>query len=256
MVFTGSTGDLNAEPWISDGTAAGTHQIADVYPRQLGALNILSETTIGSDLVFLATTSNSLIGGGPSLWVSDGTAGGTTQLALYAGASQVISAGGKLYVDAFLAGNAILVTSDLSIAPSVLGGGDLDFGAPSYLTAFNGKLFFYEYNLGGATMQRFGSPGLFATDGTDAGTALVSNATVLAQPLILGSSLVFYGGAQGSSDAGLFKTDGAAASTVFLGALPTFILPSGLHGIRRPALLHRRRRHDRKRTLGQQLGRE
>jgi ELWxxDGT repeat protein len=64
------------EPWISDGTIAGTHMIQNVNPESLtDDSNPNSFVDFGGELAFLANDGiNTLI------WVSDGTAAGTKQL--------------------------------------------------------------------------------------------------------------------------------------------------------------------------------
>lgn len=68
-------GDFAAgeEPWVSDGTPAGTQRIADLRPGPLGS-GPFRLVAGGSGVFFVATTTNA-----GELWFSDGTAAGTTR---------------------------------------------------------------------------------------------------------------------------------------------------------------------------------
>jgi ELWxxDGT repeat protein len=66
---------LGAEPWISDGTPAGTHLLRNLAPGGLGSdPDFLGR--VGGRVLFAATTPER----GRELWVSDGTAAGTALL--------------------------------------------------------------------------------------------------------------------------------------------------------------------------------
>jgi ELWxxDGT repeat protein len=68
--------------WKTDGTAAGTVKIKDVYPSA-DCTDISQLTTVGSSVFFKATTAS-----GEELWATDGTTAGTVQMKdIYAGAS-------------------------------------------------------------------------------------------------------------------------------------------------------------------------
>jgi ELWxxDGT repeat protein len=64
------------EPWVSDGTVAGTHMIQNVNPESLtDDSNPNSFVDFGGELAFLADDGTNTL-----IWVSDGTAAGTKQL--------------------------------------------------------------------------------------------------------------------------------------------------------------------------------
>jgi len=71
LLFSATDGLTGQEPWITDGTAAGTNQLADLLPG-LGASSPMSCTTVNGRGVFGAST----VSGG-ELWGSDGTPTGT-----------------------------------------------------------------------------------------------------------------------------------------------------------------------------------
>lgn len=77
MFFYGYSEDAGREPWVSDGTAAGTHRIMDVNPGPEGtALSSDVMTPLGNRVLFSAIAPQQ----GSELWVSDGTAAGTQLL--------------------------------------------------------------------------------------------------------------------------------------------------------------------------------
>lgn len=80
LYFSGSDGVTGAEPWVSDGTSGGTHQIANLVtdPPASSTPNDLRGTT--GRLFFTATDS-----GPREIWTSDGTPGGTSALTAFLG---------------------------------------------------------------------------------------------------------------------------------------------------------------------------
>lgn len=67
------------EPWISeDGTAANTHQIANIVPDVPGSSNPINLVSAGEQVFFQAND-----GGNSELWRSDGTSAGTIELSAF-----------------------------------------------------------------------------------------------------------------------------------------------------------------------------
>ncbi len=63
------------EPWVSDGTTAGTFMLQDIYPGQHGSLSaVVPEFAAWKGSVFFSADDGVL---GPTLWKSDGTSAGT-----------------------------------------------------------------------------------------------------------------------------------------------------------------------------------
>jgi ELWxxDGT repeat protein len=216
LLFSAAALGSDTQPWISDGTTAGTHQVANVSPSGPGVLNLLSETSLGSDLVFVGQAGNVTY-----MWASDGTVAGTAPISVVGTEAfgPLVASGGKAYASASFAGGPLWVFSGSGVAGPI--GTDLDFQVlPTFLTAFNGDLVFYGTDPGQQATERFGSGGLFITDGTDAGTSLLTSDTVLTQPAVLGSQLLFLGSSS-ASGAGLYETDGTAADTRFIASVPT-----------------------------------
>ncbi|MFP3941841.1 MAG: hypothetical protein ACLF0P_16220 [Thermoanaerobaculia bacterium] len=69
--------DVDFEPWVSDGTVAGTRQIDDLLPD--GASRPSAFEPLGDEMLFLAAEPQS---GRRALWRSDGTAEGTRMVAV------------------------------------------------------------------------------------------------------------------------------------------------------------------------------
>jgi len=72
------------ELWLSDGTAGGTHLVADIDPRADDPITYESphEITVAGDLIFFAGFDGFSADGGHGfqLWASDGTPGGTSMV--------------------------------------------------------------------------------------------------------------------------------------------------------------------------------
>jgi len=75
VLFEGTDGSTGREPWISDGTSAGTHLLKDLAPGALGA-GFTWPTVVGDKVVFVAFTPAT----GSELFITDGTASGTRLL--------------------------------------------------------------------------------------------------------------------------------------------------------------------------------
>jgi ELWxxDGT repeat protein len=80
LFFDGFSAASGLEPWVSDGTDAGTHMIADILPGANGSLDndysFLGFTALGNKVLFPAGDGVH----GRELWISDGTAAGTRLL--------------------------------------------------------------------------------------------------------------------------------------------------------------------------------
>ncbi|MEJ0032230.1 MAG: ELWxxDGT repeat protein [Bacteroidota bacterium] len=73
MIFYGADEDHGDEPWITDGTAAGTTMLADTEPGgETSYTNLKGIKWVGDKAFFFSTLG--------ALWVTDGTPGGTTAL--------------------------------------------------------------------------------------------------------------------------------------------------------------------------------
>jgi ELWxxDGT repeat protein len=219
---------MDAELWKSDGTAAGTAQIADL-PGGLSYTNLF--TASGPEVYFEISAD-----GGDELWRSDGTAAGTRRLLtadclFFEQQNPVLSrVGSQVYLftrdcdetdqlwvtDGTAAGTRAVTTFE----PSPFGEG-LNAGQA---LAFNGRLFFTGFTPDAAFS-------LFQSDGTAAGTGVfyrffgINNLTVFAGRLFFG--------AVGDVSHGyeLWSTDGTPSGTALFSDIfpgPDSSYPSGL----------------------------
>jgi ELWxxDGT repeat protein len=191
--------------WKTDGTAAGTTVLSTFSG---GAAEL---TTSGGSLYFVAND-----GGGTELWKSDGTADGTSLVTTIGplifgfSANDLTDFNGTLF---FVANDGVH-NSQVWKSDGTAGGTGIlkiiNAGGPVDLTVVGDRLFFAE----GAPSSS-GSPSLWVTDGTEAGTIDlkdIAGTNSLGSLTASGSNLFFI------DDAGLWSSDGTAAGTVMLHA--------------------------------------
>ena len=78
VVFTGQDAAHGREPWITDGTTAGTHLIANTVPGTAGSV-VSNYGALGNGrAVFFINATAGTSNTDRQLWVTDGTAAGTT----------------------------------------------------------------------------------------------------------------------------------------------------------------------------------
>jgi ELWxxDGT repeat protein len=219
IFFPANDGQSGLELWTSDGTAAGTHLVADIsagisdsYPCNL--------TVFGSRLFFSAVGP-----AGYELWSSDGSTAGTVQVAdinpgpLSSFANGLVVFDGALY---FAADDGVhgteLWKSDGSAAGTVLVAdvvSGIDASYPAPLGMLNGKLLFEVFIPSSQTTIGYVGQ-LWTTDGTANGTAQLTAVagSFLANPMTNGKQ-VFYAG-QDSAGVEPWVSDGTAAGTHIL----------------------------------------
>jgi ELWxxDGT repeat protein len=89
LYFAGLDASTGCEPWVSDGTPAGTELLADLQPGTPDSSGPQGFAAIGNRVYF-----TSLSGG---LWGTDGTPGGTALVHLFDPLQLVTSVGGRLF---------------------------------------------------------------------------------------------------------------------------------------------------------------
>ena len=219
LYFQADDGSNGYELWKSDGTAAGTVVVKDIYPGADGSYPY-ELTNVGGTLYFQADDGTNSY----ELWKSDGTAAGTVLVKdIYPGADgsypyALIDVGGTLYFAADDGSNGYeLWKSDGTAAGTVLvkdirpGTGSAD---PGYLTAVGDTLYFQAND--GTNGEE-----LWKSDGTAAGTVLVKDiwpgtgGADLAYLAAVGDTLYFRAN-DGTNGSELWKSDGTAAGTVLV----------------------------------------
>ncbi|HEX5052212.1 MAG TPA: hypothetical protein VFZ65_10600 [Planctomycetota bacterium] len=203
--FQATTAAEGSELWVTDGTTAGTHMVADLVPGAQGC-GAWPALQTGGRLLFWAT----LPGLGIEPWSTDGTAAGTFLLADLDPSSSTVntmrefgavngrvvfwhSARGLLAADLSQPGVTVLATG-------MPGNGGVTHGGRIYFIGSDGQL--------------------WVTDATAAGTGR----------LLPGTSLTLYGLFPGGSHMlfiapvsgvlSIWRTDGTAAGTGVVGPMP------------------------------------
>jgi ELWxxDGT repeat protein len=184
VLFNGTDTSGNNGLWITNGTAAGTHEVTGISGAYSGGIFFNAPpdfTVFNSEVLFEGADAS----GGFGLWMTNGTAAGTTEV------------GG-------------IANSGVSGASS--------FGLdPFYFTVFNGEVLF-------AGLDASEQTGLWITDGTAAGTMEVggiANSGVSGASsfgldpvdLTVFNSEVLFAGLDASVNNGLWVTNGTAAGT-------------------------------------------
>jgi ELWxxDGT repeat protein len=206
FVAADASGDV--EPWVSNGTPAGTIRLKDANQRP--ASSVFGEMLAVGDTLYFEAYAGDGTGG---LWKSDGTGAGTRLLTrLTSARMQLTDVNGTVFfVGSDPESGEELWKSD-GTPEGTVRVKDIDpgfFGSqPFGLTNMNGKLYFNAYG---------GSVGLWTSDGTEAGTVPVTDSV---QPYdgydtfeAIGNTL-YFSGSDSQGRHGLWKTDGTRAGTV------------------------------------------
>ena len=222
-LFTATTTSSGTELWRTDGTAAGTQIVADIWPGPSSSMP--RYPTVVQNTLFFAANDGSV---GSELWRSDGTAAGTHLVADLepgpgdSGPSRLTNVGGRLMFEASTttAGSEPWVshgtaTSTAMIADLVPGAGGSD---PDEFV-----------QLGDITLFVADTPGegreLWRTDGTAAGTSIVGDLVsgfIGSRPsgLVASGDLVFFRALGPWTGSGLinhvWRTDGTTAGTFII----------------------------------------
>jgi len=191
------------ELWSTDGTAAGTSRVADIFPGS-AASNPNHFVILNGKLLFNATDNR-----GQELWMSDGTEAGTRIVAdILPNASsspgERIVFGQSMLFTAYdgIDGIELWITDGTPTGTKLFK--DLEPGAPGSdphsFVIYRNEVWF------GA------AHGLWKSDGTAAGTVLVS-ALDDARSLVVAGDRLFFTGRTRSTGAELWMSDGTASGT-------------------------------------------
>jgi ELWxxDGT repeat protein len=238
VVFNGMNSANQHGLWVTDGTAAGTHELTGISGVSSGGLfNWFPGgynpdfTSFNGEVLFQGKDTSGNLG----LWVTDGTAAGTHELTGISGANSggifiltgfgdvsppgfTIFTGEALFRGVDAAGQAGLWVTDGTAAGTheVTGISGTSSGgvSPESMTVFNGEVLFEGSNGGGQL-------GLWVTDGTAAGTHALAVSGANSFGLLSGqppdftifNGEVLFSGLNTSFTQGLWVTDGTAAGT-------------------------------------------
>jgi uncharacterized repeat protein (TIGR02059 family) len=221
LVFAGSDGASGTEPWVSDGTDAGTVRLADLYGGSNGSTpqNFVS---FGSLAAFSAVVSDNAAFHGRELVVTDGTVAGTHVFDInpadWSSMPQPVgSIGGTLYFTADVTSGDTTTRAMYSTdGSSIVRLADVN-GNVSMLGQAGGKIFVsISDSVHGAELWAGDATGAFGMVKDilpGSGSALSGSIN----PIVVGSRLVFQAYTSASTQS-LFVSDGTATGTVQLGA--------------------------------------
>jgi ELWxxDGT repeat protein len=244
ILFAGTDASHNGGLWVTNGAAAGTHELtvagAFTLPQGwFGGGLKPADLTVYNGLVFFRGYDAS---GGVGLWETDGTGSGTHELTGVAGAATVgqsIDPPGLMPDDLTVYNGQLLFSGNDSNGQTGLWESDGTVsgtheltgiaGAPTTgkglnpfdLTVFNGHVLFNGTDSSGQL-------GLWETDGTAAGTheltgiagAQTTGSGLYPSDLTVLNGHVLFGGVDSSGQVGLWETDGTVAGTHELPASP------------------------------------
>jgi ELWxxDGT repeat protein len=235
VLFAGFNSSGQAGLWLTDGTAAGTHELTGIggaYSYGLfGGGNPPDITVLDGNALFNGFNASGYDG----LWVTDGTAAGTHELTGISGAysggldpSNMTVFNGQAFFGGFDAtrGNGLWVTDGTAAGTHELTGisGASNVFLPSDFLVFKNQLLFGGFD----TSENYG---LWVTDGTAAGTHELATPDLRpqneffpfdpAQPLAsasggsngTGELTVFHNEVLFITHSGLWVTDGTTAGT-------------------------------------------
>jgi ELWxxDGT repeat protein len=205
VFFSASTPASGNELWSSDGTEAGTTQVAEINPGQASS-SPAHFAVLNGKLIFSAADSLH----GNELWTSDGTAAGTRLLAdIRTGTAPSFPGDGIIYHDKLIFtandgvdGNELWITDGTAAGTRFFkdlatGAGDSD---PHDFVVFNDVICFSARDV------------LWKSDGTEAGTVPVKSG-VYPGNLIVAGSLMFFAGYTEPTGSELWVSDGSEAGT-------------------------------------------
>lgn len=218
LVFAANDGTTGEELWVSDGTAAGTTLLKDIYTGS-NSSNPLADgwAVVGTKLVFTART----LANGNEVWVTDGTTAGTTLLKdinsgtapSYPGA--FVQYNSKVYfgADDGVNGSKLWVTDGTASGTQLI---NVPFEAPVYFVVLNSMMISFAYDATNGVE-------LWKTDGTVGGSSLIKDinpgfassvpASLRADMFAVYNNKLYFVADNGSNGYELWMTDGSSAGT-------------------------------------------
>jgi ELWxxDGT repeat protein len=237
VFFVGSDTDNDRSLWVTDGTTSGTVEVGGLNNAGISAgpggvpfsVSSNDRVSFGNDIIF---------SGGNTIWVSDGTASGTVDIAPHLfGVSDLTVFGTKVLFDAgaFDGESALWITDGTAAGTTEIGGpeneaipgtvgADLGGISPRDFTVFGDKALFT------GSDSTLALDALWVTDGTVAGTMEIGglkNAGIsgagkhglVAQNLVsIGAKVLFLGDDPSGVNV-LWVSDGTVAGTFELGGV-------------------------------------
>jgi ELWxxDGT repeat protein len=223
LIFTGTNAAGQDGLWRTDGTATGTFELSNIAGASpYGLFGSSDEFVVFQDRIYFSGINAS---GAQQLWVSDGTAAGTYEVAGIAGANAssfepahfVVFDGHLMFSARDTTGYDGLWISDGTSS------GTYELGTPGptgisdhWPIAYHDHALFTEFYFGGYS--------LYITDGTVPGTHEVVKGLMFREPVAFDDKVYFLGYGN-STD--LWVTDGTASGTHDLSEIPNAFL-SGL----------------------------
>lgn len=209
LYFRADDGEHGAEPWMTDGTEAGTQMVVAIGSGGLASSRPENLVEYEGDLVFLTSYQE-------HFWRTDGTGDGTVQLAFEGPHDRPVEYDGLLYFGGV--SDERLWVSDgteagtdavTDIGPDSDGSG---WNGPTRLTASEDAVFFRYYD------PDLDGPVLWMTDGTVEGTEVVAtdDASMIYRPHLLrsaGGLLYFAARTEEDGPSVPWRSDGTAAGT-------------------------------------------
>jgi ELWxxDGT repeat protein len=229
VYFAADDGVHGQELWRSDGTAAGTTLVRDIYPGGFtsyyggyypNASAPGNLTNVNGTLFFSAYDAT-----GWNLWKSDGTAAGTVRLHAFGlSPGNFTNVNGTLFfsADDGASGTELWKSNGTAAGTSIVKdiypgttryydyyGGPWDVpnsSSPNNLTALNGTLYF-------TANDSTGGPALWRSDGTESGTSRIGPGSATYDLTTLNGTL-FFAASDGAHGSELWKSDGTLSGTV------------------------------------------
>lgn len=220
IVFVGNNTASGYEPWVTDGTLAGTFMLKDINSGTSSGASTMWSAVVNNRVVFTANDATL----GQEMWVTDGTSAGTTLLKdIYPGAEpsnpeNLFVVGNKVVFTAtspngrelwITDGTSAGTTQLFDIAPGS------DSSSPLNLAVLDTNHFFFT-----AVNPAVNAPTVFMGDLTSTPTATGIDAAVVpsygsstAGFAALGSTDVFFDAVNSGPGNTIWKTDGTSAGT-------------------------------------------